>query len=86
MRALRMGARACGFVRAITPTFMHGFQNYLALFLSFRRKSAILGKLKVKSTLEGHINKLVRAITPTFMHGFQNNMAQLFSLRSSSPI
>ena len=33
-------------------------------------------RLKVKFTLEGHINKLVRAITP----------AQVFSLRSSSAI
>ena len=45
-----------------------------------------LGRLKVKITLEGHINKLVRAITPTFMHGFQNNLAKVFSLRSRSAI
>ena len=45
-----------------------------------------LGRLKVKVTLEGHINKLVWAIAPTFMHGFQNNYAQVFSLRSSSAI
>ena len=36
------------------------------------------GRLKVKVTFEGHINKLVRAITPTFMHGFQNNFAHVF--------
>ena len=29
-----------GFVRAITPTFMHGFQNVLAQLLSLRRGSA----------------------------------------------
>ena len=28
-------------VRAITCTFLHGFQNNFAQFLSFRRKSAI---------------------------------------------
>ena len=35
-----------------------------------------LGRLKVKVTLEVHINKINRAITPTFMHGFQTNLAQ----------
>ena len=45
-----------------------------------------LGRLKVKVTLEGHINLLVRTITPTFMHGFQKSFAQMFSLRSSSAI
>ena len=33
--------RASGFVRAITPTFMHGFQNYLIQLLSLRRRSVI---------------------------------------------
>ena len=33
----------------------------------------ILGRLKVKVILEGHINELFWAITPTYMHGFQNN-------------
>ena len=46
-----------GFVRAITSTFMHRFQNNFAQLLSFRSKSAIwnicLGKLKGKATLEG---------------------------------
>ena len=42
--------------------------------------------MKVKITLEGHINWLARAINPTAMHGFQNNLANLFSLRSSSAI
>ena len=41
-----------------------------------------LGRLKVKVTLEGHINELFGAITPTYMHGFQNNFAQVFSLKS----
>ena len=41
-----------------------------------------LGRLKVKVTLEGHINKLFWTITPTYMHGFQNNFAQVFSLKS----
>ena len=30
-----------GFVRAVTPTFMDGFQNYLTQLLSLRRRSAI---------------------------------------------
>ena len=29
------------FVRAITPTFMHGFQNNFAQLVSLRRRSAI---------------------------------------------
>ena len=41
-----------------------------------------LGRLKVKVTLEGHINELSWNITPTYMHGFQNNFAQVFSLKS----
>ena len=45
-----------------------------------------LGKLKVKVTLEGHINELFWAITPTYMHEFQNNFAQVFSLKSKSAI
>ena len=32
---------ASGFVRAITPTFMHGFQNNLTQLMSLRRRSAI---------------------------------------------
>ena len=45
-----------------------------------------LGRLKVKVTLEGHINELFWAITPIFMHEFQNNSAQVFSLKSRSSI
>ena len=45
-----------------------------------------LGRLKVKVTVEGHINELFWAITPTCMHGFQNNFAQVFSLKSRSAI
>ena len=41
-----------------------------------------LGRLKVKVTLEGHINEHFWAITPTYMHGFQNDFAQVFSLKS----
>ena len=41
-----------------------------------------LGRLKVKVTLEGHINVLLLALTPTYMQGFQNNFAQVFSLKS----
>ena len=41
-----------------------------------------LGRLKVKVTLEGHINELLWAITPIYMQGFQNNFAQVFSLKS----
>ena len=45
-----------------------------------------LGRLKVKVTLEGHINELFWAITPTYMNGFQNNFAQVFPLKSRSAI
>ena len=38
---VRPFVRPSGFIRAITPTFMHGFQNYLTQFLNLRRKSAI---------------------------------------------
>ena len=41
-----------------------------------------LDRLKVKVTLEGHINELLWAITPTYMQGFQSNFAQVFSLKS----
>ena len=41
-----------------------------------------LGRLKVKVTLEGHINEHFWAITTTYMHGFQNDFAQVFSLKS----
>ena len=41
----------------------------------------VFGRLKVKITLEGHINKLVRDITPN-----QNNLAQLFFLTTGSAI
>ena len=30
-----------------------------------------LGKLKIKVTLEGHINELFWAITPTYVHGLK---------------
>ena len=61
MRALVCACvRASGFVRAITSTFMQGFQNNLAQLLSLRSSSAVCyvcsGILKVKVTLEGHIN------------------------------
>ena len=46
------------------------------------RLKILLGRLKVKVTLEGHINVLFWAITPSYMHGFQNNFAQVFSLKS----
>ena len=79
-----------GFVWVITPLIMHGFQNYLTQFLFLMRRSVIwnifLGRLKVKVTLEGHINELFWAITPTYMHGFQNNFAKVFSLKSRSAI
>ena len=45
-----------------------------------------LGRLKVKVTLEGHINELFWAITPINMHGFQNSFAKVFSLKSRSDI
>ena len=45
-------------------------------------------KVKVKVTLEGHINELFWAITPIYiyMHEFQNKFTQVFSLRSRSAI
>ena len=46
----------------------------------------LLGRLKVKVTLEGHINELFWAITPKHMHEFQNNFAQVISLKSRSVI
>ena len=45
-----------------------------------------LGRLKVKVTLEGHINEFFWAITPIYMHEFQNHFAQVFSLKSRSVI
>ena len=48
-----------------------------------------LGRLKVKVTLEDHINELFWAITPIYMqytHAFQNNFARVFSLKSRSAI
>ena len=80
-------------VRAITPTFLFGFQNSFEQVFSLKSSSAIwnicLGRLKVKVTLEGQMIKwsyieLFGAITSTFMRGFENNFAQVFSLRSSS--
>ena len=81
-----MHASVCpsGFVCVITLTCMHGFQNYMTQLLSLGRRNAtetFLRQLKVKVTLEGHINELLWAITPTYMHGFQNNFAQVFSLK-----
>ena len=47
--------------RAITCTFMHGFQNNFAQLLSSRRRSAVLNiclcRLKIKVTLEGQMIK-----------------------------
>ena len=45
-----------------------------------------LGRLKVKVTLEGHIDELYWAITPTYMYGLQHNFVQVFSLESRSAI
>ena len=48
-------------VRAITCTFMHGFQNNFAQLLSLRRRSVVqnicLRRLKIKVTLEGQMIK-----------------------------
>ena len=69
---------------------MHGFQNYLTQLLSLGEEKCdlkhLLGRLKVKVTLEGHINEIFWAITPTYMHGFQNNFAPVFPLKSRSDI
>ena len=46
-----------GFVRAITYTFMHGFQNNLAQLLPLFIGNNCLGKLKVKVTLVGQTIK-----------------------------
>ena len=57
---LRACVRPSGFVRVITSTFMHGFQNNLTQLLFLRKGSAIWnnfsGRLKFKVTLEGVIN------------------------------
>ena len=45
-----------------------------------------LGRLKVKVTLEGHINELFWSIPPIYMHEFQNKFAQVFSLKCRSAI
>ena len=82
---MRGCVRPSGFVRVITPRFIRGFQNYLTQLLFMRRKSVIgniLGRLRLKVILEGHINELFWAITPTYMHGFQYDFAQVFSLKS----
>ena len=38
---VRASVRPSGFIRAITPSFMHEFQNYLTQVLNLKRKSAI---------------------------------------------
>ena len=85
--------RLSGFFRAITCTFMHGFQNNSAQLFTLTRRSAIWnicsGTLKVKVILEGQMIKwsyidLAHTITCTFMHGFLNNLARLFFLKSRS--
>ena len=73
MRAcVRACVRPSGFVRAITPTFMHEFQKIFWHSFCPRRGEmpfeTFLDRLKVMVILEGHINWLVWAITPTFMH------------------
>ena len=49
------------FARAITPTFMYGFQNNFAQVFPLKSSNAIwnicLGRLKVKVTLEGQLIK-----------------------------
>ena len=60
-----MCVRACvhpsGFVRAITSTFMHGFQNNYAQLFSWQVEVSVetffSDKLKVKLTLEGQMIK-----------------------------
>ena len=82
--------RLPGFVRVITPTFIHGFQNYLTQLFVLEEEQChlkhVLGRLRVNVTLAGHINEIFRAITPTYMHGFQNNFALVLSLRNGSAI
>ena len=79
--------RPSGFFRAITCTFMHGFQNNLAQLFTLTRRSAICsGTLKVKVILEGPMKNglkidLAHTVTCTFMHGFLSNLARLFSLK-----
>ena len=62
---LRLGEFACivsasvRFVQAITSTFMHGFQNNLALLFSLGSKRAICniysGRLNIKVRLESQM-------------------------------
>ena len=90
MRALCAGACVpSGFVWVITPTFMHGLFDIVVVLEEEKcHLKHFLGRLKVKVTLEGHINELFLAITLIYiyMHEFQNNFAQVFSLKSRSAI
>ena len=76
--------RAC--VHACMLAYVHlGHNSYIYAWISKLFDTVIvlgeenghlihcLGRLKVKVTLEGHINELLWAISPTYMHGFQNN-------------
>ena len=53
--AVRGVAHLSGIVWAITCTFVHGFQNNLAQFLSSKSRS--VDRAKVKVTLEGQMIK-----------------------------
>ena len=87
---MRGCVRTSGFVRVITPTIYARISKlfYTAVVLGEGKchLKHFLDRLKVKVTLEGHINEIFWAITPTYMHGFQTNFAQVFSLKSRSVI
>ena len=87
---MRGCARTPGFVRVITPNIYTWisklFDTAVVLVEEKCHLKHFLGRLKVKVTLEGHINELFWAITPTYMHGFQINFAQVFSLKSRCAI
>ena len=85
------------FVRTITCTIMHGFQNNFGTVVALEEEKCLLkifvGRLKVKVTGVKYRSKwsntcieIVQSITCTFMHGFQNKFAQLLPSRRKSAI
>ena len=87
---MRGHVRPSGFVRIFTPTFMPWISNLFDTVVVLEEEKChlkhFLGRLKVKVTLEGHINELFWSIPPIYMHEFQNKFAQVFSLKCRSAI
>ena len=83
---LRMSRICLGHNSYIYAWISKLFDTVVVLGVEKSHLKHFLGRLKVKVTLEGHINELLWAITPTYMHGFQNNFAQVFSLKSKIAI